>query len=51
MPPRRPGDDDPVVLISPDPPRWRALDAVTGHTSRALCPVDHPRLYQGGGAH
>jgi hypothetical protein len=26
MPPRRPADDnDPVVLISPDLPRWRAV--------------------------
>jgi hypothetical protein len=40
MPPRRPGDDDPVALISPDLPRWRALDAVRGHTSRALRRVD-----------
>ena len=27
MPPRQPADDDPVVLISPDLPRWRALAA------------------------
>jgi hypothetical protein len=28
MPPRRPADDDdPVVLISPDLPRWRDLAA------------------------
>ena len=25
MPPRRPDDDDPIVLISPDLPRWREL--------------------------
>jgi hypothetical protein len=30
MPPRRPGDDDdPIVLISPDLPRWRDLAART----------------------
>lgn len=23
--PRRPGDDDPIVLISPETPRWRWL--------------------------
>jgi len=34
MPPRRPGDDDPVVLISPDLPRWRALAAKARPASR-----------------
>jgi hypothetical protein len=35
MPPRRPaGDDDPVVLISPDLPRWRALAARARPASR-----------------
>jgi hypothetical protein len=33
MPPRRP-DDDPVVLISPDLPRWRVLAAKAKPTSR-----------------
>ena len=35
MPPRRPGeDDDPIVLISPDLPRWRDLAARARPVSR-----------------
>jgi hypothetical protein len=34
MPPRRPADDDPVVLVSPDLPRWRTLAAKARPASR-----------------
>ena len=32
--PRRPADDDPVVLVSPDLPRWRTLAAKARPASR-----------------
>ena len=34
MPPRRPADDSPVVLVSPDLPRWRTLAAKARPASR-----------------
>jgi hypothetical protein len=34
MPPRRPGDNDPIVLISPETPRWRMLAAKAKPASR-----------------
>jgi hypothetical protein len=35
MPPRRPDDDaDPIMLISPDLPRWRTLAAKVRPASR-----------------
>jgi hypothetical protein len=34
MPRRQPGNDDPILLISPDLPRWRALAARARPASR-----------------
>ncbi len=40
MPPRRPADDgDPIVLISPDLPRWRSVAAKAWPVSRQAIKV------------